>query len=1524
MTDYTIISKGSYNETQPNNCVTVKNYMYLQQNGELSLVLRFKNLSKYRLTGITFAVVFYDGAGKECSRKTVAWSGMSVASGDWFGTENTIAVTKARPRFKVVYIRADYGEWSTTFDGEQSDVGYGKVAADQIPAYDGPRNKVNPVTSVRTVKMPLLVVIALCVLLAGIYLFSYIQLVTFRATAKTFDYKNLTYRVLSRKEGEESVEVTGYKGRYSDIYIPEKLDEFKVESIAEGCFRGQNLRSATILADVTLGKGAFENCAYLTDVNLGGVTEIPEFCFSGCTQLSFVNANKVKIIANDAFENCYALSQAEFVGVESVGENAFSGCQNIAKLSFSGDETLNVGAGAFSNCGIEQLIVTQPLGETGGRVFVESNVYYCKINNVVGALNEFFDGVNVINDLEIDNVEAITESFCSGVQLKTLTINSLKQTEIPAYAFYRSGLEKLNINVAPTKVGRYAFAETAISDFDFSAVKEIEPYAFADCTGLESVWLNTNIGVIVGEGAFKGCRNVTRAALPDDMTIVPDKLFSGAAKLTEVSFNGFTVGVESFFDCRALTSFAHTGHLRMVKEGAFDGCVNLQSVDLSGVESFEKRAFGDCRSISEMYLFSVISLAQSAFYGCSGVQRLSMPLFDNNLAYYFGETPSSLAVMEVLDDSVPDSAFSGAVSLVEVSLGNQATTIGNDAFAYCQNLQKLTLPDTVRSIGTGAFAGCSSLLSVDLPARINKISDRMFADCTSLNEVVIGEKVTSIGNNAFANCMSFQSFYMPDQIETIGFAAFSGCENLTYMKLPFVGYSASDHTYIGYIFGADSFPDNALPRKLNAIELSNKCRAIDYGAFMNCNNLGKIVLPSSIQTIYDNAFSGCTRLYDVVNDSALGIACGSSDYGEVALYALRVHGSGEAVYGHNGAYDFLQGNDGTWYLTGTNGVTDVYMPTSFTADRGGFVRRYAVPQLLFTDNTDITSVTIPATSVTAIGDRAFANTSNLTSVTFSQSGNNTTLTKIGEYAFASSSVQSVSLPSGLTEMGVDVFYGCYNLQSVDLSKTSLTEIPEYAFSDCQGLDTVRLPNSLRRIGHGAFNRCNSLSRITLPNTLEYIGAYAFMECTSLTEVVGGAGVGYIDTQAFSNDNNLTTIQTDKVTILGSRVFENCNQLTSFNIADGLERIYSNTFANCNALTNVRIPRSMSVIEHEAFVGCNGIKYVVNLSSLNINVGSYDNGCVAMYAAFVSTSDNVAVTTVDGQYTFARNGDDWYLVTMVPTYPVLVELPETFTYQGKTIERYTIGNYFCNSWINSLIIPMNVTYIQNMAMGGCGYPLTYYCGEEDQWQAIGGNEYYGTVYYFAKCIHEEGKQWTYDQNGAISIDVQYSGEWKTVEKADCQHVGKETNTCAVCGYEFSREVYGGHNYVDGKCTVCGIAEPTNPYDALKTLGEFDMSGFNTDKDLNVYSDMHIDTGRAYIKLTSNNSVTLTVRAKVSSEENFDKFEIYLNGQLQGSWSGETVCEITFSINIGDTVEFVYSKDGSGRVGEDNVVICEISY
>ena len=320
MTDYTIISKGSYNETQPNNCVSVKNYMYLQQNGELSLVLRFKNLSKYRLTGITFAVVFYDGAGKECSRKTVAWSGMSVASGDWFGTENTIAVTKARPRFKVVYIRADYGEWSTTFDGEQSDVGYGKVAADQIPAYDGPRNKVNPVTSVRTVNMPLLVVIALCVLLAGIYLFSYIQLVAFRATAKTFDYKNLTYRVLSRKEGEESVEVTGYKGRYSDIYIPEKLDEFKVESIAEGCFRGQNLRSATILADVTLGKGAFENCAYLTDVNLGGVTEISEFCFSGCTQLSFVKANNVKIIANDAFENCYALSQAEFVGVESVGK----------------------------------------------------------------------------------------------------------------------------------------------------------------------------------------------------------------------------------------------------------------------------------------------------------------------------------------------------------------------------------------------------------------------------------------------------------------------------------------------------------------------------------------------------------------------------------------------------------------------------------------------------------------------------------------------------------------------------------------------------------------------------------------------------------------------------------------------------------------------------------------------------------------------------------------------------------------------------------------------------------------------------------------------------------------------------------------------------------------------------------------------------------------------------------------------------------------------------------------------------
>lgn len=51
-----------------------------------------------------------------------------------------------------------------------------------------------------------------------------------------------------------------------------------------------------------------------------------------------------------------------------------------------------------------------------------------------------------------------------------------------------------------------------------------------------------------------------------------------------------------------------------------------------------------------------------------------------------------------------------------------------------------------------------------------------------------------------------------------------------------------------------------------------------------------------------------------------------------------------------------------------------------------------------------------------------------------------------------------------------------------------------AFTDCTGLTSVVIPNSVTHIGNGAFSCCTGLTSITIPNSVTYIEPGAFYNC----------------------------------------------------------------------------------------------------------------------------------------------------------------------------------------------------------------------------------------------------------------------------------------------------------------------------------------------------------------------------------------------------------------------------------------------
>ena len=236
----------------------------------------------------------------------------------------------------------------------------------------------------------------------------------------------------------------------------------------------------------------------------------------------------------------------------------------------------------------------------------------------------------------------------------------------------------------------------------------------------------------------------------------------------------------------------------------------------------------------------------------------------------------------------------------------------------------------------------------------------------------------------------------------------------------------------------------------------------------------------------------------------------------------------------------------------------------------------------------LTSVTIP-NSVTIIGGNAFDGTgwynnqSNgilyLNSWCLGYKGNEPTgeLTinegtrGIAGYAFSNcTGLTSVTIPNSVTSIGMNAFYGCSGLTSATIGN-SVTSIGSYAFSNCIGLTSVTIPNSVTSIGGGAFSRCAGLTSVTIPNSVTGIGSSAFYGCSGLTSVTIPNSVTSIGYSAFEGCSGLTTVNFNATNCTrmseSDPVFESCPSFT-LNIGENVTIIPENAFKCCTSFTSI--------------------------------------------------------------------------------------------------------------------------------------------------------------------------------------------------------------------------------------------------------------------------------------------------------------------------------------------------------------------
>ena len=201
-----------------------------------------------------------------------------------------------------------------------------------------------------------------------------------------------------------------------------------------------------------------------------------------------------------------------------------------------------------------------------------------------------------------------------------------------------------------------------------------------------------------------------------------------------------------------------------------------------------------------------------------------------------------------------------------------------------------------------------------------------------------------------------------------------------------------------------------------------------------------------------------------------------------------------------------------------------------------------------------------------IPDEAYAEQWELREVKFTPD-----IKRIGACAFAGCGMlcygqDGLMLPKGLESIGNGAFAGCFDIRRVEIP-SSVTNLGAWAFAGCSALRHVTLPSSIREISDGLFYRGSDrfdrggLESVAIPDTVRRIGKYAFASNTRLTEIELPESVEEIDDYAFYC----------------------CKSLTNVVIKGALKRIGEAAFWGCEKLKRPELPSSVEIGE-EAFGG----------------------------------------------------------------------------------------------------------------------------------------------------------------------------------------------------------------------------------------------------------------------------------------------------------------------------------------------------
>lgn len=1063
------------------------------------------------------------------------------------------------------------------------------------------------------------------------------------------------------------VALTAYLGSEMDIYAPGKVTingaDYTVVKLGDGIFKNNDAVNSVTLAEsiVEIGDRAFYDADNLVCI---------------------VTSENLQTIGAEVFYSCNNMNSIIlYDGVTAIGNNAFADC---GKLTIWCNEGTAGYRYAVAN-GVDYEILNP--NATPETVVLDGITYYI-MNGAAYAV----DSVTGLTDVTIPAavegypvVELRSTFRNKGILKNVILPNSLRRIGQETF-YYCDKLTSIVIPDSVTELGERAFQYCkSLQKVKLSQnLTRIEKYAFYSCSKLMEIEIPQSVTEISSE-AFRFC-GFTKIVIPQNVKEIGSYAFSGCYSLGEVQLsNGLTtLGGHAFYLCRQLTEVQIPDSVESLGRYAFRDCYNLKSATIgAGVKRIDSYTFYDCSSLENVTLAEGLeAIGDNAFYGCHSLHKVLIPqsvtsisgdaflenviwlVYADSYAYTYAQENNRL---HFVFDGTAEPEFHTVNGVLYCVMNGKTYGIGSEkgitsvvipamvdgcpvvelsgTFDIGGSLQSVVLPNSLRRIGQRTFSGCNDLTTIEIPDSVTEIGEDAFSCCSSLQEVRLSQNLAIIANTAFVACDNLKEIELPQSLTEIGDRAFaqSGLIKITIPQgVKVIGDSVFsmcyDLTEVLLSDGLTTIGDSAFYdcTQLTEVRIPNSVKSLGSTAFVGCSELKSVTVGAGIKWINSNTFYGCSNLENVILTEGLEGISSGAFYGCVSLYKVLIPQSVTSI-----SSDAFPENV-VWLV-----YADSYAHT--------YAQENDIMYLVYDGATEPEYHTVDGVLYCVINGEAYAISSEerVTNVIIPATVEGYPVVELRGTFKNCNTLQSITLPDSLRRIGDETFYYCMNLKGITIPD-SVTEIGESAFYACRRLKEVQLPKSITRIADYAFYGCASVKEIEIPQGVTEIGEYAFGE-SGLTKIATPQSMKTIGDNAFGGCCYLTEVQfLEGLTTIGNAAFWGCTELTEVRIPDSVVSLGNKAFQTCYGLKSVMVGAGVKQIEG-AFFLCHRLTDVILPEGLLGIDNEAFYGCTSLNKVLIPQSvtsissdaflENTVLIVQDSSYahTFAQENDLLYFV-----------------------------------------------------------------------------------------------------------------------------------------------------------------------------------------------------------------------------------------------------------------------------------------